>query len=233
MSKLSRKEREKRRRKETILDAAESVILSKGMESAHMNEIAERAELSKGTLYLYFKNKNELYLGLCERGSEQLNSLMAKVLASDKTGLEMVREIGAAYIGFVQEHPHYFDAFMYFEAYTDSEELANSEIGRRCDEHLNEAIAYITRALQLGMHDGTISDEFDPKKLAIQIWGATRGLIQMTHLESSGHHFSVLKELDMGVEEMFTEFSSLILRGISTEKGRNDLGSFYVETTES
>jgi hypothetical protein len=120
---------------------------------------------------------------------------------------------------------------MYFEAYTDMEELAESELGKKCDEHLNQAIAYITRALQIGMQDETISDEFEPKMLAIQIWGATRGLIQMTHLESSGHHFSVLKDIDMNSEAMFLEFTSLILRGISTEKGKNDLGSFFVETT--
>ncbi|MGM0587337.1 MAG: TetR/AcrR family transcriptional regulator [Bacteroidota bacterium] len=231
MSKISRKEREKKRRREAILDAAESVVLRKGLEATRMDEIAERAELSKGTLYLYFHNKMELYLGLCERGSIQLNALLAKVLVSDKSGIQMIRDLGSSYIQFVQENPHYFDAFMYFEAYTDTKELANSEIGKRCDEYLNEAIGYITRALQVGMQDGTISDEFDPRKLAIQIWGATRGLIQMTHLESSGHYFSILKDLDMETEQMFREFMLLVLRGISTEKGKNDLGSFSVETS--
>ena len=55
-----RKEREKEHRRNTILDAAEEVFFSKGINLATMDEVAERAELSKGTLYLYFKNKEEL-----------------------------------------------------------------------------------------------------------------------------------------------------------------------------
>ncbi len=59
---LERKEKEKQQRRDDILGAAKEVFFSKGLMSATMDEIAEKAELSKGTLYLYFASKEELYL---------------------------------------------------------------------------------------------------------------------------------------------------------------------------
>ena len=52
-----RKEREKEHRRDEILNAAQKVFFEKGLQSATMDEIAEAAELSKGTLYLYYGSK--------------------------------------------------------------------------------------------------------------------------------------------------------------------------------
>jgi len=59
-----RKQREKENRRQQILDAARKVFSEKGFSKATMEEIASEAELSPGTLYLYFKNKEELYASL-------------------------------------------------------------------------------------------------------------------------------------------------------------------------
>ncbi|MDL1893205.1 helix-turn-helix transcriptional regulator, partial [Sphingobacteriales bacterium CHB3] len=49
---IERKEREKEQRREEIVTAAEKIFFEKGLAIATMDEIAEAAELSKGTLYL-------------------------------------------------------------------------------------------------------------------------------------------------------------------------------------
>ena len=54
-------------RKYQILDAAEQVFATKGLDGARMDDIAEHTRLSKGTLYLYFKNKDELIIALMDR----------------------------------------------------------------------------------------------------------------------------------------------------------------------
>ncbi len=54
-------------RKQQIMDAAEKVFTQKGLDQARMDDIAEGTGLSKGTLYLYFKSKDELILALLER----------------------------------------------------------------------------------------------------------------------------------------------------------------------
>lgn len=62
-----RKEREKERRRQQIIVAAKRVFSEKGFNKATMEDIAQEAELSPGTLYLYFKNKEELYASLSLR----------------------------------------------------------------------------------------------------------------------------------------------------------------------
>jgi AcrR family transcriptional regulator len=68
-----RKEREKERRRQQIMVAAKRVFIEKGFGGATMEDIATEAELSAGTLYLYFKNKNELYASLTLRVLQYLN----------------------------------------------------------------------------------------------------------------------------------------------------------------
>ncbi len=62
-----RKEREKERRRQQIMVAAKRVFSVKGFTKTTMEDIAKEAELSPGTLYLYFKNKDELYASLSLR----------------------------------------------------------------------------------------------------------------------------------------------------------------------
>jgi AcrR family transcriptional regulator len=68
-----RKEREKERRRQQIIVAAKRVFSEKGFNKATMEDIAKEAELSPGTLYLYFKNKEELYASLSLRILQYLN----------------------------------------------------------------------------------------------------------------------------------------------------------------
>ncbi len=85
-----RKEREKARRRQQIIVAAKRVFSAKGFNKATMEDIAKEAELSPGTIYLYFKNKDELYASLSLRilhylylRVEQLNS--EDIAATKKT----------------------------------------------------------------------------------------------------------------------------------------------------
>jgi AcrR family transcriptional regulator len=58
------KEDQKRRRRKEILDAARTLIRTKGFAGSTMEDVAREAELSPATLYLYFKNKDELFASL-------------------------------------------------------------------------------------------------------------------------------------------------------------------------
>lgn len=74
-----RKEREKERRRQQIIVAAKRVFSEKGFSKATMEDIAKEAELSPGTLYLYFKNKEELYASLSLRILQYLHIRVSHV----------------------------------------------------------------------------------------------------------------------------------------------------------
>jgi AcrR family transcriptional regulator len=68
--------------KEKIVDAALATFSKNGYDRTRMDDIAEAANVSKGTLYLYFKNKEELFFDISERNirelKEQLSTLLTK-----------------------------------------------------------------------------------------------------------------------------------------------------------
>lgn len=221
MSKEKRKKREKQRRRESIIDAAEKAIFSKGLEQAKMTDIAEEAELSKGTLYLYFKNKNELYMAIACRGLKLLNVKIAKIFSEDYSGIELVRLMGETYLDFVHKNPGYFNAFVHYEALRDANELHESDVAQVCEENRREVMGLMIRTLQIGMQDGTIRDSYDPKELAVLIWASTRGITMMSHLWQTDHHFKMLDQMEVETESLFASFLDLIGSGMATEKGKN------------
>ena len=78
-----RKERERERRRQQIIVAAKRVFSDKGFNKATMEDIAQEAELSPGTLYHYFKNKEELYASLSLRILQYLKIRMEHVNAEN------------------------------------------------------------------------------------------------------------------------------------------------------
>ena len=68
MGTKQRRTREKAARRETILEAARGVFAEKGILASTIDEIAARAEVAKGTIYLHFKSKEEMFSALLEEG---------------------------------------------------------------------------------------------------------------------------------------------------------------------
>ena len=110
-----RKEREKGQRRNDIVNAAEKVFFSKGIDSATMDEIAEKAELSKGTLYLYFKSKEELLFAVDLRAIKILLSMFEQAVTPEKSTIDNLLEIGRAYVRFSREYEDYFKTLLHFE----------------------------------------------------------------------------------------------------------------------
>ena len=79
-------------RKSQILTAAEDVFTEKGFDQARMEDIAEQTGLSKGTLYLYFKSKDDLIIAILDRLFQLEFRQMEKLVVSDKSARQCVEE---------------------------------------------------------------------------------------------------------------------------------------------
>ncbi len=108
---MSRKERETELRRNIIIEAAEKLILTKGYDNTTMDEIAEESEFSKGSLYNYFKNKDEIYLAIATNAYELINDYTQKFIAEKKTGIEQLMAIGYGYYEFSKKYPKYANIF--------------------------------------------------------------------------------------------------------------------------
>ncbi len=74
-----RKALERNMRRNQILDAARALLFSVGINNISISKIAKKAELGVGTIYFYYKNKEEIFAALQEEGLEILYNTISLV----------------------------------------------------------------------------------------------------------------------------------------------------------
>lgn len=213
-----RKEREKELKRTMILEEAEKLILEKGLDHLNMDEVAERAEVSKGSLYLYFNNKTDLVLGICHKASSMMNEITSKVLTEDKSGLEMVYQIGINYLNFASEHSEFYRAMRFLESYKDTNQAKNSDYLSLCGQNRQESFRVMVRAIQIGMQDGSINSSYNPEELALLLWSTSHGVVNMAYMHQNAGHFKLLDNLGIDLETMFSGYMKLIGQGIEARE---------------
>ncbi|TAF68303.1 MAG: TetR/AcrR family transcriptional regulator [Cytophagales bacterium] len=178
MGVAERKEREKIQRKNAIVDAAEKIFFKEGIENTSMDQVAQEAELSKGTLYLYFKSKEELYKAVVIRGFIALKRTLKEAILVQETGLENVRAISRAYIDFSKKQAGYFDAILYFQNdHFNAKETNEQALGSL--EGGNAVIQVLVNALKKGIEDHSIQSHVKPVEVAFVLWSQLTGLLQV------------------------------------------------------
>ena len=233
MGTSERKEREKEQKKMLILESAEELILEKGLDHLNMDEVAERAEVSKGSLYHYFKNKTDLVLGICNKATIMLSKQISDVLTKDIPGIEMVYTIGATFLNFVRSHPEFFRSMRFFDNLKDTDQLAESDYIEMCQSNMDTSFTSMVRAIQIGMQDGSINNTYDAKELAILLWSTSHGMVNLAYLHQNTPHFQLLEKNKVEMNSLFEGYMKLIGRGIATDESKVDIDSKSIFETES
>ena len=110
---LSRKEREKKIREREILLAARTLFAERGFHNTTLDEIAHKAEFAKGTIYNYFANKDELFIGIIENIFDELHTLTTEAMSIEGAGArEKMIEYAKAIITHSKEHSDLFRLMM-------------------------------------------------------------------------------------------------------------------------
>lgn len=166
MTKLSRKERERLRRKEEILAAAEEIFARDGYENASMNEIAKKAEFSKRTLYKYFENKSDLYLTVALRIYRSLKKESEAINLSEENAYNSIENLSLAFYKFYKKNKSVYRIIYDMQKVkqeTDNPKLSEFKaILDYLSESLNELII-------MGQKDGSIEKSLDPEKTTASI----------------------------------------------------------------
>ncbi|MCP5108591.1 MAG: TetR/AcrR family transcriptional regulator [bacterium] len=181
MGVAERKEREKKQRRKAILKAAKQVFFSKGVEQATMDEVAKAAELSKGTLYLYYKNKTDLLHAIIARALDKLYAMFETAVKKEEKGIDKIRAIGTAYHEFYQKETDYYLMLLHQE---DSDEIDDEYIERNpcvkeCREKGNRIFTLMKETVETGIEDGSIRPDLDPMKAAVVMWGHSSGVMHI------------------------------------------------------
>ena len=171
-----RKEREKERRRQQIIVAAKRVFSEKGFNKATMEDIAKEAELSPGTLYLYFKNKEELYASLSLRILQYLHIRVTHV--NKDAALSPEQKLSALMEAMYDVYD--FDPLTIINMF----HLQSSETLKHLSESLLEeikqlsqkSIGAIAKIFEEGMQKGIYVDRH-PVALADIFWSLFSGVV--------------------------------------------------------
>ncbi len=189
MSTLDRKIIEKQNRREFILKVAENIMSVQGLHGLSVDLIASETQLAKGTIYLYFKSKEEILTILTMKAREMLFKDFEKIEKKKTTPVEKLKDIIKANYFFYKKNPLYYDLMSLYEAnnkHTETEEMAQ----------WSEKITHLVRGIaQKGVENGTINPDLNLLHLTMIMWGATVGVLQLIKVRGT------LLEQKMGIEE--------------------------------
>jgi AcrR family transcriptional regulator len=195
MGTSERREREKEQRRAVIIMAAEELFFTKGISNTTMDDIADKVELSKGAVYLYFKSKEELFVAIVQRGLAILHGFFTAAAQRQGNGLERLRGIGDEFYRFHLEYPNYFSAIFYHEfhaAIHDGEESIASELLKDGEEMMD----LTAQVIREGIADGSIRAGVDPRTAALILDGFLTGIIRMVSAEKD--HLLKCHQVDGG-----------------------------------
>ncbi|NQU08939.1 MAG: TetR/AcrR family transcriptional regulator [Candidatus Abyssubacteria bacterium] len=175
MGVAERKAREKQARRQAILDAARDCFFRDGFEATTVSQIADNVELSTGTLYLYFRNKEEIYVSILEKGLDILYALMKGSERPGATPSELLEGYANAYDRFYTEYGQYFD-IMFFLRRPDKEVELQGELAERLEHQTGRCLGLLESTIESGIAGGDFR-RVDPYEASRVMWATMNGLM--------------------------------------------------------
>jgi AcrR family transcriptional regulator len=167
--------RDRERRRQQIIAASKRVFVSKGIK-ATIKDIAEEAELSPGTLYIYFKNKDELYASLSIRLLKHLNLRLQRVKERSEMPIDQrVKAVQDALSESYEIDPPVFITLSHLQASETLENISPNLLDQIMGL-LRQSLDTLAGIFANEMDPGAIPDR-DPHRLALILWALFSGLV--------------------------------------------------------
>ncbi len=173
MGTIERKARQKEELRELILQAAKKLFLDKGLENTTIRNIADEVEYSVGTVYTHFKDKNEIWHELHQRGFQQLGGDMRILFDISDPHLRLYA-LGKTYMAFALHNPEMYD--LMFNMKAPMEYLKEA-----CDTDWTEGRATFDALRQTvrGCMEAGYFKGHELEPLSFAIWSSVHGMCSL------------------------------------------------------
>ncbi len=183
MGTAERRLREKNERKRNILEVAARIFKSKGFFNATMEEIANEAELSVGTLYLYYKSKEELYISMVFEAMDVFGEHLHKILNESLKPDRKIKKVWEFFYKFKLNYPIYFNILLLLNNREFTEWISKNiidEINRKSGKNFHLAEQIIIQCMDAGIYK-----RMNPRTIVDILWSTFIGLVQLTETRSN------------------------------------------------
>lgn len=208
-----RKEREKEQRREEILNAAQAVFFEKGLANATMDEIAEKAELSKGTLYLYYASKEDLYLAVMVRGFDVLHEMCLKTVETSPSPAEAVWNLGKTYFEFYEQHLNFFRMFYFLQSPTLHKQVS-PDMMEACNGQTNKTWKLVIDLFQRGIDEGQFRKDVNPVEASVILWSSANSIL--IRIDNECDRWK--QQLNIDLVQVYYRSNALFLQSMMTRK---------------
>ena len=169
-----------------LLEAAAEVIVRKGYEAASVDEIAERADVSKGVVYYHFKNKADVAQSLLIDGLDRLTKRFVEISRQEATAQSALTEMLRTFINGIYEH-QLFGSFLLSEISSDGRPWS-----QLVHERENVLIRIVVCEIERAKMEGYATKDLDAQFAAVIIIGAVVAAAHRFIVQSSADQKDVL-----------------------------------------
>jgi AcrR family transcriptional regulator len=171
-----RKARQREMRRQQIMVAAKRVFTQNGYEKSTVEDIAREAELSPGTLYLYFKSKDELYASLCLRVLRFISVKVDHVISDEVAGYEAKQQGLMNAMKDVYAFAPLILNNMFHLPSSDTLRTLSPDLLDEINAMSRKALQTMTGMFRQGIRNGQIIDR-NPLSLADILWALFSGIV--------------------------------------------------------
>ncbi|TQV78819.1 TetR/AcrR family transcriptional regulator [Exilibacterium tricleocarpae] len=166
---------DKKRKQAQLVQAAVEVFAARGYQAATMDDVAARANVSKGSLYLYFKNKEALFNEVFLWFGRLVRGQFDAALSNADNELEKLRRIAAVWGEIGSENRHYAPLFLDFWAAASSKDMLH-DYARGLFDMYADYRALLEEIVDAGKRRGLFKPDTDTQVTAYLLIGAMDGL---------------------------------------------------------
>jgi TetR/AcrR family fatty acid metabolism transcriptional regulator len=166
---------DREKRQEELLARAIEVFAVRGYQATTMDEIAERAGVSKGMLYIYFKNKEALFGAVFRWYGKMIAETMLDEIEEADDEQKQLERIASMWGRIAVEHRDYVPLFLDFWAAASIRGIRSEyaeDLSRIYDEYRDMISAIVER----GMRKGVFRNDIDPRSVAYLLVGGMDGM---------------------------------------------------------
>lgn len=189
-----RKEREKQRRSNDILEAARRQFESKGFLNTTLQDVAQEAEISVGLIYRYYQSKEDMFASLALKGAEQFDEdlvgILKRALGSRRRppATTVLYEIAERFFAFYAPYGEYFDMLIYSYKGTKKVQIHGHTLTRLMSVTLSTLDRL--RHYILESQEFRAKDEDEALRVVFLMWGVLLGCHKIFDSSGRGHLFA-------------------------------------------
>ena len=192
-------------RKSQIIAAADLVLLEVGIDKFTVDQVIEKANIAKGTVYNYYKNKDEMLAELGTKALSLMHQHFKKNADLCDNSIDKIRAICTTSYYFQRQYPEY-------SRLISNMERPDFDINTSNYVKLSYDLQKFTSAIVIeGQHKGEIKPSLDPIMVNYILWASCVGVVQFVETKKKllkNHH-----EID--VEKMVETFADMVTRGLA------------------